>query len=55
MRDPRLEHYARILVDTCLGVQPGWQVLVSASFQARPLVEEISASSAPGARTYCTG
>jgi len=43
MRDPRLEHYARILVDTCLGVQPGWQVLVSASFQARPLVEEISA------------
>ena len=43
MRDPRLEHYARILVDTCLGVQAGWQVLVSASFQARPLVEEISA------------
>ena len=43
MRDPRLEHYARILVDTCLAVQPGWQVLVSAPYLARPLVEEISA------------
>ena len=43
MRDPRLEHYARILIDTCLGVQPGWQVLVSAPSAARPLVEELSA------------
>ena len=42
MRDPRLEHYARILIETCLGVQPGWQVLVSASHLARPLVEELS-------------
>ena len=41
MRDPRLEHYARILIDTCLAVQPGWQVLVSGSHLARPLVEEI--------------
>ena len=42
MRDPRLEQYARILIDTCIGVQPGWQVLVSAPHLARPLVEEIS-------------
>jgi aminopeptidase len=42
MRDPRLEHYARILIDTCIGVQPGWQVLVSGSHLARPLVEEVS-------------
>src|SRR5512133_1537079 len=41
MHDPRLEHYARILIDTCIAVQPGWQVLVSASHRARPLVEEI--------------
>ncbi len=42
MRDPRLEQYARILIDTCIGVQPGWQVLVSGSHLARPLTEEIS-------------
>jgi aminopeptidase len=42
MRDPRLEHYARILVDTCLEVQPGWQVIVSSGPAARPLVEELS-------------
>jgi aminopeptidase len=42
MRDPRLEQYAGILVDTCIGVQPGWQVLVSAAPLARPLVDEVS-------------
>ena len=42
MRDPRLEQYAGILVDTCVGVQPGWQVLVSAGPLARPLVDEVS-------------
>ena len=41
MRDPRHEHYARILIDTCLAVQPGWQVLVSAPHLAQALVEEI--------------
>jgi len=41
MRDPRLEHYARILIDTCLSAQPGWQVLVSAPHLARPLVDEL--------------
>ena len=42
MRDPRLEQYAGILVDTCVGVEPGWQVLVSAGPLARPLAEEVS-------------
>ncbi len=34
---------AELLVDTCLGVQPGWQVLVLSSPPARPLLEEIGA------------
>jgi aminopeptidase len=42
MRDPRLEQYAGILVDTCIGVQPGWQVLVSGGPLAQPLVDEVS-------------
>jgi aminopeptidase len=42
MRDPRLEQYARILVDTCVGVEPGWQVIVSAGPLGRPLVDEVS-------------
>jgi aminopeptidase len=42
MRDPRLEQYARILVDTCIGVEPGWQVLVSAGPLGRPLVDEVA-------------
>ena len=42
MRDPRLEQYAGILVDTCIEVQPGWQVLVAAGPLARPLVDELS-------------
>jgi len=40
--DPRIEQYARLLVETCLDVQPGSQVLVRTSALARPLVEEIS-------------
>jgi aminopeptidase len=40
--DPRIEQYARLLVETCLDVQPGSQVLVRTSVLARPLVEEIS-------------
>ena len=42
MRDPRLERYAEILVDTCVGVQPGWQVIVSSGHLGRPLVEEVA-------------
>jgi aminopeptidase len=41
MRDPRLEQYASVLVDTCIGVQPGWQVLVSGGPLAGPLLEEV--------------
>jgi aminopeptidase len=37
----RLHEYARILVEDCVGVQPGWQVLVRAQPLARPLFEEV--------------
>jgi aminopeptidase len=39
--DERLEEYARLLVERCIGVQPGWQVLVRAQPLARPLLEEV--------------
>jgi len=39
--DPRIKPYASLLLDTCLGVEPGWQVLVWAYPNARPLVEEL--------------
>jgi aminopeptidase len=42
MQDPRIEQYARLLVEQCVGVQPGWQVLVRSGPLARPLVEELS-------------
>ncbi len=41
MTDDRNARYAELLVDTCLGVQPGWQVLVSGTAVARPLLEEL--------------
>ena len=41
MSDERNACYAELLVDTCLGVQPGWQVLVSGTALARPLLEEL--------------
>ena len=41
MRDPRIDEYARLLVDRSVGVQPGWQVLIRASHLARPLVESV--------------
>jgi aminopeptidase len=39
--DSRIERYAELLLDTCLGVQPGWQVLVWGTPLGRPLLEEI--------------
>ena len=42
MRDPRIEQYARILVDTCVAVQPGWQVIVWGGPSARPLIDEVA-------------
>jgi aminopeptidase len=41
MRDPRDEQYARILVETCIDVQAGSQVVVVASPLARPLLAEV--------------
>jgi aminopeptidase len=41
MADARLEAYARLLVERCVDVQPGWQVIVSSSPLARPLVDEV--------------
>ncbi len=41
MTDSRLERYAELLLDICLGVQRGWQVIVWATPWARPLVEEV--------------
>lgn len=40
--DPRVEQYAKLLVEDCIDVQPGWQVIVSAGALARPLVETVS-------------
>jgi aminopeptidase len=44
MADPRIEQYARLLVETCVDVQPGWQVVIAAPATglARPLAEEVT-------------
>jgi aminopeptidase len=42
LTDPRLERYAALLVETCVDVQPGWQVIVHGGPLARPLLEEVS-------------
>jgi leucyl aminopeptidase (aminopeptidase T) len=39
--DPRIEQYANLLVERCIDAQPGWEVVVVGSTQARPLVEEV--------------
>jgi aminopeptidase len=41
MRDPRLDEYARLLVDRSVAVQPGWQVSVRGTPLARPLIEAV--------------
>jgi len=41
MADPRNREYAALIVDGCLGVQAGWQVLVCGNPLARPLLEEV--------------
>ncbi len=41
MPDERVTQLARLLVEECVDVQPGWQVLVLAEPLARPLVEEV--------------
>ena len=42
MADPRIEQYAELLVNRCVNVQPGWEVVVISSTLARPLVEEVT-------------
>ena len=42
MADPRIERYAGLLVDTCVDVQPGWEVMVMSTPLARPLLEELA-------------
>ena len=41
MIDSRDRQLAELLVDTCVGVQPGWQVLVVGTPPGRPLLEEV--------------
>lgn len=42
MTDPRLERYAQMLVERCIGVKPGWQVIVkSRSARSMPLAAEV--------------
>jgi aminopeptidase len=40
--DPRVEQYARLLVEDCVDVQPGWQVLLRSQPLAKPLVDAVS-------------
>ncbi len=39
--DARIESYARLLVERCIDVKPGWQVMLRSTPLARPLVEEV--------------
>ena len=41
MRDPRIDEYARLLVERSVGVQPGWQVYLRGTPLARPLFEAV--------------
>jgi aminopeptidase len=41
MRDPRVDAYARLLVERCVDVQAGWEVLIRSTALARPLVEAV--------------
>jgi leucyl aminopeptidase (aminopeptidase T) len=40
--DPRVERYASLRVDTCVDVQPGWEVVMISTPLARPLLEELA-------------
>ncbi|MDQ3778461.1 MAG: aminopeptidase [Actinomycetota bacterium] len=41
MADPRVQEYARLLVERSIDVQPKWQVMVISQPAARPLLEEV--------------
>jgi aminopeptidase len=40
-RDPRIDEYARLLVERSLDVQPGWQVAIRGNHLGRPLIESL--------------
>jgi aminopeptidase len=40
--DPRIEAYARLLVERCIDPEPGWHVLVATTSEAEPLARELS-------------
>jgi aminopeptidase len=42
VRDPRVDEYARLLVERSIGVRPGWEVLIRSTPLARPLVEAVT-------------
>jgi aminopeptidase len=42
VRDPRIDEYARLLVERSVGVQPGWEVLIRSTPLARPLIDAVS-------------
>ena len=42
MSDGRVEAYARLLVERSIAPDPGWQVLVATTTEARPVAEELS-------------
>jgi aminopeptidase len=41
VQDPRIPEYARLLVERCVHVEPGWQVVIYSTPLARPLVTEV--------------
>jgi aminopeptidase len=41
VRDPRIDEYARLLVERSVAVQPGWQVSIRGTPLARPLIEAV--------------
>jgi len=41
VRDPRVDEYARLLVERSVGVRPGWQVSIRSTPLARPLIESV--------------
>jgi aminopeptidase len=42
VRDPRIDEYARLLVERSIGVRPGWEVMIRSTPLARPLIEAVS-------------
>src|SRR5204862_7292310 len=44
VKDEPFTQYADLLLDMCVGVQSGWEVLIVGSPHSRPLLDEIGAS-----------